>query len=522
MVSDRCAHRGASLSMGEVQGEGDPVPLPRLGVGRRRRALHADPLTRRPGPDPAAGPDPAPSRCGSSGGWSGRRWRSRWASRRQLPWFEPEQWRWGHGTPFELPVGFGVMIENFRDVAHFAFVHQATLGAIPEVVEPLEVERDGLEVTMSRETMESEPGVRRSGARCVRSTTTRSRPTSRRPGMFTTKGERCLLHCCASDQRHRVGALLDRGTLSEDFDELHASRRRSSPRSALYAEDRAIISAVEPRELPLDPDADVSTLADRFTLAYRQAFAEFVRRALAGRVGSVQLERELSVVAAADQAGELERALLLAPLRSAELDQAPHQRRIARRGADLGTPPQPPKNVSSTDTVVRVSSRLPGLGGWRPGLQRLGGRKQPGNERQLRSRSRRGRPVARRHAMTAVTCAIGGRGCRSSSRKCATAGSGVLFALTVNIGEFAVVAWPEKRSTRPSTSTSRLGGVTKAPEPLIRTIAAVADEEVERPPDHGRVRHRTLPPISRSVGKRAPGCQAPVSTISFSTAPSWK
>ncbi len=37
------------------------------------------------------------------------------------------------------------MIENFRDVAHFAFVHQATLGAMPEVIEPLEPESDGLE-----------------------------------------------------------------------------------------------------------------------------------------------------------------------------------------------------------------------------------------------------------------------------------------------------------------------------------------------------------------------------------------
>ena len=38
VVADRCAHRGASLSMGEVDGRGDPVPLPRLGVGRAATA----------------------------------------------------------------------------------------------------------------------------------------------------------------------------------------------------------------------------------------------------------------------------------------------------------------------------------------------------------------------------------------------------------------------------------------------------------------------------------------------------
>jgi hypothetical protein len=33
----------------------------------------------------------------------------------------------------------------------------------------------------------------------------------------------------------------------------------------------------------LDPDADVNTLADRFTLSYRAAFREFVDRALVER-----------------------------------------------------------------------------------------------------------------------------------------------------------------------------------------------------------------------------------------------
>ena len=67
VVADRCAHRGASLSMGKVGGESDPVPLPRLGVGRRRRRLHPDPLAARPEPDPAAGPDPGLPGAGAVG-----------------------------------------------------------------------------------------------------------------------------------------------------------------------------------------------------------------------------------------------------------------------------------------------------------------------------------------------------------------------------------------------------------------------------------------------------------------------
>ena len=95
-------------------------------------------------------PGSRPSRRASSGGWSGRSLEEPLGEPPELPWFDAEAWTWGHGEPFELPVALGVMIENFRDVAHFAFVHQATLGAMPEVIEPLEPERDGLEVTLRR------------------------------------------------------------------------------------------------------------------------------------------------------------------------------------------------------------------------------------------------------------------------------------------------------------------------------------------------------------------------------------
>jgi hypothetical protein len=39
---------------------------------------------------------------------------------------------------------------------------------------------------------------------------------------------------------------------------------------------------VTPRVLSLDPRSDVNTLADSFTLAYRQAFLAYVDAALAG------------------------------------------------------------------------------------------------------------------------------------------------------------------------------------------------------------------------------------------------
>ena len=53
--------------------------------------------------------------------------------------------------------------------------------------------------------------------------------------------------------------------------------------TAIYAEDVAVVSKVQPPELPLDPNAQIDTLADRYTLAYREAFADFVNQALAAR-----------------------------------------------------------------------------------------------------------------------------------------------------------------------------------------------------------------------------------------------
>ena len=136
-----------------------------------------------------------------------------------LPWFDADAWTWGHGPPFELPVALGVMIENFRDVAHFAFVHDETLGPVPEVIEPLQPERDGIEVTLRREMTFGEGAGRRSGARRARSNTTRLPPTSLAFRMFTETGERCLLHAAPAVSATESAHYWIEGGLAEGFDE---------------------------------------------------------------------------------------------------------------------------------------------------------------------------------------------------------------------------------------------------------------------------------------------------------------
>jgi phenylpropionate dioxygenase-like ring-hydroxylating dioxygenase large terminal subunit len=276
VVADRCAHRGASLSMGKVSGDSVQCPYHGWEWAGRDGACTRIPSLADQGQTPPGARVPAfPAR---------EQWGLIWTVLEEpigpppiVPWFDEQEWQWGHGEPFELPVGLGVMIENFRDAAHFAFVHRATLGAVPEVIEPLTVERDGFEVTMRREMRGGAGGEEIWGSlRELRNHVIAPNFVSGQ--MFTVKGERCLLHAAraisATESAHYWI-----GGFTEDFDECSLEEAIEAE-ERVYAEDRAIISAIEPRELPLDLNADLNTLADRLTLAYRQAFAEYVECAL--------------------------------------------------------------------------------------------------------------------------------------------------------------------------------------------------------------------------------------------------
>jgi hypothetical protein len=99
--------------------------------------------------------------------------------------------------------------------------------------------------------------------------------------ILTADGERCLLHAARAISATESAHYWIEGGL-ENFDEENLAEAIAYD-WRIYSEDLPIISAIQPPELPLDPNADVNTLADRFTLAYRAAFREFVDRALLRR-----------------------------------------------------------------------------------------------------------------------------------------------------------------------------------------------------------------------------------------------
>ena len=99
--------------------------------------------------------------------------------------------------------------------------------------------------------------------------------------MFTDEGERCLLHAARAISATESAHYWIEGGL-ENFDEEQLEEAIAYD-GRVYAEDCAIISAIEPPELPLDPNADVNTLADRFTLGLPGGVPRVRRRALAAR-----------------------------------------------------------------------------------------------------------------------------------------------------------------------------------------------------------------------------------------------
>jgi nitrite reductase/ring-hydroxylating ferredoxin subunit len=278
VVADRCAHRGASLSMGKVAGDSVQCPYHGWEWGETGACTRIPSL-----PDQSQ----IPARARIPAFPAREHWGLVWTVLEEplgelptMPWFDEEEWEWGHGTPFELPVSMGIMIENFRDVAHFAFVHQATLGAMPEVIEPLHPERDEFRVTLRRKMLAGDGADQIWGS--LRELHTHAiAPNFTSGQILSVKGERCLLHAARAISATESAHYWIAG-ITEDYDE-YSVEETIEFEQRLYSEDCAIISAVEPRELSLDPDAEANTLADRFTLSYRQAFSDYVDRALSLR-----------------------------------------------------------------------------------------------------------------------------------------------------------------------------------------------------------------------------------------------
>jgi phenylpropionate dioxygenase-like ring-hydroxylating dioxygenase large terminal subunit len=189
---------------------------------------------------------------------------------------EQAKWIYAPGEPFAVPVGPATLVENFRDVAHFAFVHRGTFGELPAEVEPLQVERNELEVRMQRRTDLAR--ARDAGWGSIKSMDYLIQaPAFATVAMRTDHGDRFLIGApCPVSTEECVNFWVE--GFSPEYDGLTIEEAVEFE-ARVYAEDRRILDSMRQREIPLDPSAQLHTTADGYTLAYRQALLQFIARA---------------------------------------------------------------------------------------------------------------------------------------------------------------------------------------------------------------------------------------------------
>jgi nitrite reductase/ring-hydroxylating ferredoxin subunit len=280
VLGRRCIHRGANLAKGEVHG--DVLACPYHGWrfdGETGQCTYVPSLL---GSDKRI---PSTARVQSYPAHV--QWGHVWTVLDEplspppdpVEFHDLELGEWVAGPTIHSTIGLAATTENFRDVAHFPFVHGGTMGEVPHAVEPLDVRSEGTEVWMTRR-VEARPGAPWSG-----DGDSWMRYHTLAPGVsiifydYDDIGKRVLVGCpspisyeectifwCVANDAGFSGMSVEAAMEAE---------------YAVYLEDIPIVFDLDPPEVPFDGEAaEVSVPSDRFTLAYRKAFLEFVRAAL--------------------------------------------------------------------------------------------------------------------------------------------------------------------------------------------------------------------------------------------------
>jgi len=192
---------------------------------------------------------------------------------------------WRAAEPIHAECGFMAATENFRDMAHFPFVHAPSMGEVNPVVDELAVKRDGREVWASY----FYPGVPDSDFSDVGDAWMHYH--SYAPGIATilydfgeTLGKRYLVDFPSPVSYDKCiifwGVATDKDFRGGTVDEILEIETK------VFNEDTPVLEGLEPKEVPLAGQAfEVSAPADIYTLNYRRATQHAVQ--------TIQQERDL-------------------------------------------------------------------------------------------------------------------------------------------------------------------------------------------------------------------------------------
>jgi phenylpropionate dioxygenase-like ring-hydroxylating dioxygenase large terminal subunit len=154
-LADRCAHRGASLAMGRVEGDALECPYHGFQYGADGRCVRIPGLeTIQPGVRVRS--YPAIERWGWVFVWMGAPERAAPEALPDFRWNTEPGWT---GRDALLPVGasYALLRDNLLDLTHAKFVHPRTLGTDAVTEFPIEAVRDGNVVRVRREMRAIEP-----------------------------------------------------------------------------------------------------------------------------------------------------------------------------------------------------------------------------------------------------------------------------------------------------------------------------------------------------------------------------
>jgi len=189
--------------------------------------------------------------------------------------------------PTRAMVSAGLMIDNFLDMAHFPFLHAATIGT-PEsaIVHDLDITRDGFGMSLHSEhpfPNHEDPGVAEGVRPLVqtrRLTYTYRAPFSIRLRIdYIEAGGTNVIDFFVQpedDDHCRLHTVVLRNDL--DGDHLRLAEAVSFEQKVLE-EDLAIQELYLDRSLPLDITTEVHVRADRMTVELRRILADFVATA---------------------------------------------------------------------------------------------------------------------------------------------------------------------------------------------------------------------------------------------------
>lgn len=193
-----------------------------------------------------------------------------------LPEWHHLDLEWMAGPTLDSPTGVAIAMENFRDVAHFPFVHAASMGDdVPQVVEPLEVRREGMHVWMDHLVPTKDSGWGKHDGNLVLHYHCVAPGLSAVTYSDPSVGSRVLIGTPSPVAYDQIKIFW---SIASEVGYRGASMGENlALETQVYFEDLPIAERIKPREVPWDNEyEEFSVPADLFTLNYRRAFLELM------------------------------------------------------------------------------------------------------------------------------------------------------------------------------------------------------------------------------------------------------